>query len=139
MGYLEEKTRHDRLVTEVARLRFPYPSPEHPSHVTYTNEPTQRIGVNTGSSVVYPDIVVVDSSASNHVVMMGEVEMEATINQDHVRQWKTYSALKPPFFLFVPSHLVQETRRLLALNGVKPAGIRSYFSDPQDNLLITEV
>ena len=134
----DERTLHDRLVTEVARLRFPYPSPESPSHKTYTNEPTQRMGVNTQSSVVYPDIVVVDTTSS-HLVMIGEVETESTINQDHVQQWEAYSTLNTPFFLYVPSHLVQETRRLLASNGVNPRGIRSYLMDEQGNLQITEV
>ena len=97
------------------------------------------MGVNTGSSTVYPDIVVVDSSASNKLVMLGEVEIEATITQDHVQQWRTYSALRVPFYLYVPSHLVQQTRMLLSSNGVNPTGLRSYANDAQGNLLITSV
>src|SRR5208283_1997332 len=99
MSGFDERARHDRLVSEVARQWFSYSNREYPSYVTYTNEPTQRMGVNTGSSTVYPDIVVVDSSASNKLVMLGEVEIEATITQDHVQQWRTYSALRVPFYL----------------------------------------
>ena len=136
----EEKSRHDRLVTEIARLRFAYPNIEHPAYVTYTNEPTQRMGVKTGSSVVYPDIVVVDASASNNLELIGEVETEATINQDHVQQWRTYSGLNASFFLYVPSSLVQEARRLLSSNGVNlSGGLRSYSDDAQGNLLITSL
>ena len=95
------------------------------------------MGMKTGSSVVYPDIVVVDASASNNIELIGEVETEATINQDHVQQWRTYSGLNAPFFLYVPSTLVQEARRLLSSNDVNlSGGLRSYSKDAQGDVLI---
>ena len=140
MAYSEEKSRHDRLVIEVARIRFVYPTTDHPTYVTYTNEPAQRMGMKTGSSVVYPDIVVVDASASNNIELIGEVETEATINQDHVQQWRSYAGLKVPFYLYVPSPLVQEARRLLSSNGVSlSGGLRFYSNDAQGGLQITNL
>ena len=135
----EERARHDRAVTEVARQRFAYPTFDYPTHVTYTNEPVQRLGVNAGSSIVYPDIVVVDAAVSNRLTLVAEVETEATIDQDQVQQWKTYSGLNVPFFLYVPIRLVQETQRLLASNGVNLTGLRSYHDDAKGNLSITDV
>ena len=135
----EEKAQHDRLVTEVARQKFACPTREYPTCMTYTNEPVQRVMVYTGSGPVYPDIVVVDGAASNKLVMIGEVETEATITQDHVQQWRTYSALNVPFFLYVPLRLVQEARNLLSSNGVSVPALRSYSNDAQGNLQITNV
>ena len=91
--------KHDKLVGQIADIRFPFPSPGQPIWLTYINHPEKSMGiVDRYGNVLYPDIVVVNTN-TNSAVMAGEVETEDSVNPEEAGQWRDYSSSITPFFL----------------------------------------
>jgi len=132
-----ESEEHDKIVGLIAKIRFGFPTSEHPDWKTYTNHPDQTMGVTKrDSTVVYPDIIAV-KKPENNLEMIGEVETPATVNDEEAsREWASYASLGTAFFLYVPNDLVANTKELLTKHRVEVSGIRGYYYDEKGDLNI---
>ncbi|MGI8926266.1 MAG: hypothetical protein ACR2HN_06410 [Tepidiformaceae bacterium] len=135
--YLRDQ-RHLGTVAEIAKLKFPFPSPEHPDLETVLNEPAPQmsVGQHNGKDM-FPDIVVV-GRPGQFLRMMAEVETADTINDESaLEQWLPYSRVGE-LFLYVPAGCVGQTKKLCAKHGIKPRGIRTWRFRPVWGLEVIE-
>jgi hypothetical protein len=135
---------HNRVVRHVAATRFPFPDqtdwPE--TFVTVTNESTRQRGIpSPGGTMVYPDIVIVDSTNESESEI-GEVEVE--VNDDLVARWRLgaeASRVHPVsgarhFFVYVPAGQEERARDLLEHAGVPYGGVRAWVVADDGNIRI---
>ncbi|MFI5461712.1 MAG: hypothetical protein ACHRXM_40525 [Isosphaerales bacterium] len=116
-----------RTVAQIARQRFGYPDASNPGLQTYVNLPDRSLGVrDTTGSMVYPDIVVVDSRTTE-VRILAEVETVRSLEDaaDLMEKWKAFSRLGP-LYLFIPMSRLDEARSRLKTAGVRPAALRAW-------------
>lgn len=113
-------------VQDIAKTRFPYPSPETPDLKTYVNRPEHTIGVRLATGeLLFPDIVVMDMS-STEVRMLAEVETERSLRDaDVLEKWRAFGGAGK-LFLFVPLSNVERARALLHSADVRLAGFRTW-------------
>lgn len=125
---------HDRTVTLLAGAGFAYPSIDHPDWTTYVNVSERTAGINHGSDLVYPDIVV--SNSMMKIVMVVQVVSKATVSMDDVNLWKACSSLSESFYLFVPMETRAKVFQVLNFHRLpfRALGLYAYGSD--DRLLI---
>jgi hypothetical protein len=126
-------------VAEVAKLKFPFPSEEHPDLETILNEPEPRmsIGKNGGGNDLFPDIVVV-GRPGQFLKIIAEVETADTVNEESAeREWLPFSQ-KGELLIYVPVGCVEETRRLCKKHNVHPKGIRTWRFRPVWGLEVSE-
>ncbi|MGI8551780.1 MAG: hypothetical protein ACR2PL_13490 [Dehalococcoidia bacterium] len=117
----------NRAVEQIAQQRFNYPSDAEPDLQTSTNLPERSLGVRSAvGDLLFPDIVVMNVRTTE-VRMLAEVETERSLQKeaDLVEKWQAFNAVGP-FYLFVPTADLDNTRRLLKRAGIKPAGIRAW-------------
>jgi hypothetical protein len=112
-------------IAGIAASRFPYPSKEHPDYKTYVNQPEHTVGIRVGGELLFPDIVVMNSSTTE-VEMLGEVETARSLRAaDVVDKWRAFSA-SGSLYLFVPLSELDRARSLLKPLGLRLAGLRAY-------------
>jgi len=120
----EENTQR-LAVAEIARLRFALPDRMHPDLKTHTNQPEHTVGVRVGSDLLFPDIVVLNSSTTE-VEMLAEVETARSLRTpDVAEKWRAFTTAGP-LYLFVPLSEIDRARSLLRAAGVKLTGLRAY-------------
>lgn len=132
----QEKSFHDKAVTDIAKVKFPFPNQQNQNWMTYLNEPNQTKGINMNGNTIYPDIVVVNTKEKT-VAMIGEIESDSSVNQNEVDQWKEYSKAGT-FFLYVPKGTESEANKLISKNSVTISGLRTYHYDGP-NIVITKI
>jgi hypothetical protein len=135
--YLRDQ-RHLGTVQEIARLKMPFPSPEHPDLETLTNEPRPQISVGKHlGKDLFPDIVVIRRPGL-WLQLMAEVEMAEDLTDDHaLNRWLPISTCGD-LVLYVPYGQVQETKKLLKRHGIKVKGIRTWRFRPVWGLEVAE-
>ncbi|HUG15945.1 MAG TPA: hypothetical protein VMM78_13120 [Thermomicrobiales bacterium] len=136
---------HDDVVRQIAALRYPFPDQtDWPlSFRTLTNVDGEVRGVSANGSLLYPDIVIVDSD-NGSVVEIGEVEVE--IDATMVVKWRLYASHSrthpeshaPHFFIYVPEGLETDAISLLTTYAVPHGGLRTFRLD-DDQLRVTPV
>ena len=127
MAYRDDTERHDELVSIIARERFPFPDLEHPNWETFTNHPDQTMGVlNEEEEPLYPDIVVLNTD-NNEAVMIGEIETSESVSEEESEQWKEYSDVAKPLYLYVPKGYCKEAKDLAEDAGAEIKGFRIYY------------
>ena len=96
-----EQGLHDQAVKDIARVRFS--GDNWISYDIYTNPNGEKnMGIPTAQGTVYPDLVVTNKGRKTltHAV---EVETASSVTEHEATvQWKGYSTLGVPFFLYVP-------------------------------------
>jgi hypothetical protein len=135
--YLRDQ-RHAAAVTEIAKVKFPFPSPDFPDLETTVNEPkpSMSVGVENGQPL-YPDIVVVRRPGA-WLQMMAEVETADTVNDESATtQWLPYSKCGD-LFLYVPFGMAGDARKLCKKHGIHVAGIRTWRFRPVWGLEVIE-
>jgi hypothetical protein len=117
---------HERVVEEIARLRFGFPTDEYRDYRTYVNQPANTMGVQMpGGSIAYPDIVVVQSP-ENYAKIVAQVETAETINEDVAfYEWGPYGELAP-LYLYVPVGKGDEALAICRRLDVPVVGIRTW-------------
>jgi hypothetical protein len=135
--YLRDQ-RHLGTVAAIARLKFPFPGPEHPDLETLVNLPNHRISVgNANGKDLFPDIVVV-RRPGQWLSLIAQVEMEDGVNDDSARdRWLPYSK-QGDLLLYVPAGFVAEAKKLCKRHGVRVKGIRTWRFRPVWGLEVTE-
>ncbi|MBA4181309.1 MAG: hypothetical protein C0506_12025 [Anaerolinea sp.] len=135
--YLRDQ-RHTGTVAEIAKLKFPFPSDEHPDYETLINEPKPVISVGEHNGKdLFPDIVVV-RRPGQWLTMMAEVETADSITDETaVEQWLPFSKCGD-LLLYVPFGCVPETKKLLKKHRIKVKGIRTWRFRPVWGLDVAE-
>ncbi len=135
--YLSEQ-RHEGALSEIARMKFPFPDEKNPDMETLTNIPAKSISVGEyEGKPLYPDIVVV-RRPGQWLLLMAEVETSDTVNDETAAtKWLPESRLGD-LLLYVPAGFVQETKKLLKTHGIKVKGIRTWRFRPVWGLDVTE-
>lgn len=131
--------RREGAIAEIAKVKFPFPGPEHPDFETIVNVPTPRLSVGeAGGKELFPDIVVVRRPGV-WLQMMAEVEMADTLTDETaLNDWKPLAKVGE-LFLYVPMGHVPETKALLKKHKIKVAGIRTWRFRPVWGLDVVEV
>jgi len=137
LKYLRDQ-RHHGAVADIAKLKFPFPSAEHPDLETIVNEPEPRMSVGkVDGKDLFPDIVVI-GRPGQWLRLMAEVETEDTVNEESAQtEWLPYSK-QGDLLIYVPTGCVPETKRLCKRFGIRPKGIRTWRYLPVYGLQIVE-
>ena len=127
--YLREQ-RRSGVITDVARLKFPFPNEQFPDLETIVNVPAggMSVGEKDGKAL-FPHIVAVRRPGS-WLKMMAEVEVADTVNEDSaLSRWKPYSECGD-LILYVPFGLAGEARKLAKKHHIRLAGVRAWRYRP---------
>jgi hypothetical protein len=138
LRYLRDQ-RHDQIVAEIARQKFPFPNGEFPDLETIVNEPQPHmsVGKDAAGNDLFPDIVVI-GRPGQWLRLMAEVETADTVNEDSARsEWLPFSKAGE-LLIYVPVGCVQETKGLCKKHGIKPKGIRTWRYQPVWGLQVVE-
>ncbi|MFQ5880453.1 MAG: hypothetical protein ACE5IZ_09815 [Dehalococcoidia bacterium] len=117
---------HNRVVRDIARERFAYPSEKYPSFKAYVNEPEPTMGVELKDGTIgYPDIVVVDTSG-NVLKIVAEVETATTVSEREAEQeWRPYADVAP-LYLYVPVGYAERAKKIYKQLKIPVVGLRTW-------------
>ena len=120
---VREQLEHDRVIRLLqTRYRRRYDVGINPGA-------EQNAPVGTGSSAIYPDVVLSATDRGHRLLAVVEVETGESVNHlEALAQWKYLGALRAAFFLYVPSGSVDAARRLLHDNDVPWTEIWSFHA-----------
>jgi len=129
---------HSRALSDIARLRFDFPTERYSDYKTYVNHPARTMGVAMdGGLVAYPNIVVVQHP-ENNCKIVAEVETNETVREAVARfEWLPYADLAP-LYLYVPVGKGDEALALCRQLDIAVAGIRTWryiagYDEPEIN------
>jgi len=130
--------RREGAIAEIAKVKFPFPGPEHPDFETIVNVPKPRMAVGEeGGKDLFPDIVAV-RRPGQWLLMMAEVETPDTLTDETaLNDWLPMSKVGE-LFVYVPTGHVPETKALLKKHKIKVAGIRTWRFRPVWGLDVAE-
>ena len=75
----------------------------------------QTAPIGTGTSAVYPDLVLQSTERSRKLMGVVEVETGESVNNlEAMSQWASFGRLRAPFHLYVPANMIDVARRLCA-------------------------
>ncbi len=130
---MSAKELHERIVPDVARARFEFPTPEFPSYRTFVNVPEVTLPVtDRQGNQLTPDIVVVDTPG-NILKMVAQVETAEDVNAERAAGvWQKLGALpEVAFYLFVPVGYGGAAKRICKDLGIEVYGFRTWRYVPQ--------
>ena len=118
---VREQLEHDRVIRLLqAKYKRKFEVGINPG-----NEQAAAIG--TGTSAVYPDLVLHSSERSRKLMGVIEVETGESVNNlEAMSQWASFARLRAPFFLYVPANMIDVARRLCADMQIPVAEIWTY-------------
>ena len=118
---VREQLEHDRVIR---LLQAKY---KRKSEVAINPGNQQVMPVAVGTSGWYPDLVLYASDKNRKVIGVVEVEtVESVNNLEAMSQWATFSRLRVPFHLYIPTQMVDVARRLCQDLQLTPPEIYSY-------------
>jgi hypothetical protein len=124
---VREQLEHDRIIRLLqAKSRRKYEAGINPGA-------EQNVPVGSGTSAVYPDVVLQSQERSRRLEGIIEVETGESVNHlEALAEWAHFSKLRAPFHLYVPSGMVDVARRLCDDNQITVHEIWSYHSVGED-------
>jgi hypothetical protein len=73
----------------------------------------QAAPVGSGTSAIYPDLVLQSAERSRKLMGVVEVETGESVNNlEAMSQWASFARLRAPFHLYVPANMIDVARRL---------------------------
>ena len=121
----ENQHIHDIIIEYIAKNRFP-------GYDIFTN-PGTATEYRVGGSY-YPDVLVFKKGTKD-LVAVGEVETDDTLTSDEaISQWKAYSELGVPFYLYMPEQHYNRAKHLCEENQIEVKGFRHYDADNPYNV-----
>ena len=73
----------------------------------------QSAPIGTGTSAIYPDLVLQSTERSRKLMGVVEVETGESVNHlEAMSQWAAFARLRAPFHLYVPANMIDVARRL---------------------------
>jgi len=120
---VREQLEHDRLIRLLqAKLRRKFEAAINPG-----NE--QNAPVGSGTTAVYPDLVLLSLERGRRLQGVIEVETGESVNHlEALAQWTHLAKLRAEFHLYVPAGMVEVARRLCEDNQIVVNEIWSYHS-----------
>jgi hypothetical protein len=120
---VREQLEHDRLIRLLqGKLRRKFEVAINPG-----NE--QNAPVGTGTTAVYPDLVLLSLERGRRLQGVIEVETGESVNHlEALAQWTHLARLRAEFHLYVPAGMVEVARRLSEDNQIVVNEIWSYHS-----------
>jgi hypothetical protein len=124
---VREQLEHDRIIRLLqAKCRRKYEAGINPGA-------EQNVPVGSGTSAVYPDVVLQSQERSRRLEGIIEVETGESVNHlEALAEWAHFSKLRAPFHLYVPSGMVDVARRLCDDNQITVHEIWSYHAVGED-------
>ena len=120
---VREQLEHDRIIRQLGakfRRRF---------EVGINPGVEQNAAVGTGSTALYPDLILSSLEKGHRLQVVVEVETGESVNHlEALAQWAHLSKTRAAFHLYVPAGMVDVARRLSEDNQVFVAEIWSYHS-----------
>lgn len=93
----------------------------------------QNVPINTGTSTLFPDLVLVSLERGKRLQGIIEVETGESVNHlEALAEWAHFAKVRAAFHLYVPSGMVDVARRLCEDNQIQVSEIWSYFTVGED-------
>lgn len=123
MRPVREQLEHDRIIRQLqAKFRRKYEAGINPAA-------EQTVPVATGTTLLYPDVVLMSPDRGRKVQVVIEVETGESVNHlEALAEWAHYSRTRYPFHLYVPAGMVDVARRLCEDNTIYVSEIWSYHA-----------
>ena len=120
---VREQLEHDRVIRLLqAKNRRRFEAGINPGA-------EQNIPVGSGTSAVYPDVVLQSPERGHRLQAVVEVETGESVNHlEALAQWAHYGRMRVPFHLYVPAGMVDVARRLCEDNQIHVGEIWSYHA-----------
>ena len=120
---VREQLEHDRVIRLLqAKNRRRYEASINPSA-------EQNAAVGSGTSALYPDVVLQSLERGHRLQAVVEVETGESVNHlEALAQWAHFARLRVPFHLYVPAGMVDVARRLCEDNHIHVSDIWSYHA-----------
>jgi hypothetical protein len=120
---VREQLEHDRIIRLLqAKWRRKYEVGINPGA-------EQNSPVGSGSSAMYPDLVLMSTDRGHRLQGVIEVETGESVNHlEALAQWAHFAKLRAPFHLYVPAGMVDVARRLCEDNHIYVSEIWSYHA-----------
>lgn len=141
---VNEETLRNRIIRIIAATRFPFVDQEDwgEGYITIINDEVKRRGIETGTEIIYPSIVI--THVDGRIQEIGEVESEKGVNVANVPKWRLFSdsagkgRFVKKFFLYIPDGAEEKAIKLLENNDIEFSGVRTY-TVKNGNLVITPI
>jgi hypothetical protein len=89
--------------------------------------------VGTGTSILYPDLVLLSPERGHRLQAVVEVETGESVNHlEALAQWAHFAKLRAAFYLYVPSGMVDVARRLCEDHQIQVSEIWSFHTVGDD-------
>jgi len=120
---VREQLEHDRIIRLLqAKYRRKFEVGINPGA-------EQNTAVGTGTSTMFPDLVLLSPDRGHRLQGVIEVETGESVNHlEALSQWTHFAKLRAPFHLYVPAGMVDVARRLCEENQSNVAEIWSYHT-----------
>ena len=124
---VREQLEHDRVIRLLhVKNRRRYEAGMNPGA-------EQNAAVGSGTSAVYPDLVLHSPERGRRVEAVIEVETGESVNHlEALAEWAHFARLRAAFHLYVPAGMVDVARRLCEDNNIVVTEIWSYHSIGED-------
>jgi hypothetical protein len=118
---VREQLEHDRVIRLLqAKNRRRFEAGINPGA-------EQNTAVGSGTSAMYPDVVLQSQERGHRLQAVVEVETGESVNHlEALAQWAHFARLRVPFHLYVPAGMVDVARRLCEDHHIQVAEIWSY-------------
>src|SRR5262245_16097432 len=89
----------------------------------------QNAGVGTGTSALYPDLLLMSQERGHKLQVVVEIETGESVNHlEALAEWAHFSRTRAAFHLYVPAGMVDVARRLSEDNQIFVSEIWSYHT-----------
>jgi hypothetical protein len=124
---VREQLEHDRIIRLLqAKSRRRFDAGMNPGS-------EQNVPVTTGTTNLYPDLVLSSLERGKRLLAVVEVETGESVNHlEALAQWAHLAKLRAAFHPYVPSGMVDVARRLCEDNQIHVNEIWSYFTVGED-------
>jgi hypothetical protein len=120
---VREQLEHDRVIRLLlAKFRRRYEAGINPGA-------ERNAAVGSGPAAVYPDVVLSSAERGRRLQAVVEVETAESVNHlEALAEWVPFGRLRVPFYLYVPSGMVDVARRLCEDNDVRVSEVWSFHA-----------
>jgi hypothetical protein len=130
---LNRQELRERVVQDVAKARFEFPTTDLPGYRTYVNFPEKTLPVKDerGTELV-PDIVVVDTPG-NILKILAQVELAEQVTEERAKElWAPFAKLPDAaFYLYVPVGHGAMAKKICKKAKIDVYGYRTWRYVPQ--------
>ncbi len=123
----------ERVVQDVAKARFEFPTPDLPSLRAFVNVPEKTMPVqDPDGNELLPDIVVVDTPG-NILKMLAQVELHESVTEERAKDlWVKFAKLPDAaFYLYVPVGYGALAKKICKKAKIDVYGFRTWRYIPQ--------